>query len=85
MQMKAWRIERGWSVAETARALGILGINPGATLARIEAGSRQPDADMIERIRILTEGAVTPADMHDTRLAWLKTNRPDRFLTEAAA
>ncbi|MGY6709741.1 MAG: helix-turn-helix domain-containing protein [Rhizobiaceae bacterium] len=79
MMMKAWRIERGLSVAETARALGIGGVNPGGTLARIEAGSRQPDADMVARIVRLTQGAVTPADMHATRLDWLRLNRPERF------
>lgn len=72
------------SLAETARALGITGVNPGGTLARIEVGSRQPDADMIERIGRLTEGSVTPEDMHAVRLDWLKANRPEKFLVEAA-
>jgi len=62
-----------------ARSLGIGGVNPGGTLARIEAGSRQPDADMVQRIILFTEGAVTAADMHAVRLAWLRENRPDKM------
>lgn len=79
MLLRDWRTDRGWTAAETARALGISGVNPGATLARIEAGSRQPDADMVQRIHDLTEGAVAAADMHAVRLAWLQANRPERF------
>lgn len=79
MQLKAWRSERVQGIAQTARALGISGINPGGTLARIENGSRQPDADMVERIVALTDGVVTAADMHAVRLAWLKANRPEKF------
>lgn len=67
-----------------ARMLGISGVNPGGTLARIEAGSRQPDADMVERIAILTDKNVGAADMHAVRLAWLKKNRPEKFVTLAS-
>lgn len=66
-----------------ARGLGIEGVNPGGTLSRIEVGSRQPDADMIERIALFTGGAVGPADMHQVRLAWLRANRPEKFGAEA--
>ena len=55
---------------------------------RIESGELPTDADMVERIVALTGGAVTAADMHAVRLAWLKTNRPEKFdgapLAEAA-
>lgn len=77
--LKTWRQKAGLSLAETARRLGIEGANPGATYARFETGSRQPDADMMERIYQLTGGLVTPADMHAVRLAWLKANRPEKF------
>lgn len=80
MSLREWRLVRKLGLAETARALGISGVNPGGTLARIEVGSRQPDADMIERIVILTGGAVSADDMHSVRLGWLKTNRPEKFL-----
>lgn len=79
MRLKQWRTDRKLTIAGMARALGIQGVNPGGTLARIEAGSRQPDAEMVERIGFLTGGAVTPADMHAVRLDWLKANRPEKF------
>jgi hypothetical protein len=79
MQMRDWISSRNLTFAETARALGIEGKNPGATLARIAAGTRQPEADLVERITALTDGEVTEADMHAVRLAWLKENRPEKF------
>ena len=79
MMLRDYRTGRGMGYAELARALGIIGVNPGGTLARIENGSRQPDADMVERIARFTEGAVSAADMHAVRLAWLKANRPEKF------
>lgn len=79
MLLTDWRTQQKLSFAEMARALGIGGINPGATLARIERGERRPDADMIERIYVFTDGAVTAADMHAVRLAWLRANHPERF------
>lgn len=79
MLLTDWRTQQKLSFAEMARALGIGGINPGATLARIERGERRPDADMVERIYIFTDGAVTAADMHAVRLAWLRANHPEKF------
>lgn len=79
MMLRDYRTGRGMGFAELARALGITGVNPGGTLARIENGSRQPDADMVERIQQFTEGAVTAGDMHAVRLAWLRANRPEKF------
>lgn len=75
--LKEWRINSGMTQAECAKALGLLG---GArSFQRIEAGETGADADMVERICILTAGAVTPADMHAVRLNWLKANRPEKF------
>ncbi|QKD16760.1 helix-turn-helix transcriptional regulator [Mesorhizobium sp. NZP2077] len=92
MMFRDWRLERRLGLGEAARLLGIKGKNPGGTLVRIENGSRQPEADMVERILAFTDGAVTAADMHEVRLAWLKDNRPEKFSaalpapqTEAAA
>lgn len=79
MMMRDWRLSHGLSLAEMARNLGITGKNPGGTLGRIEVGSRQPEADVIERIVLFTGGGVTAADMHAVRLAWLKSNRPEKF------
>lgn len=77
--LKSWRARQGFSLAHAARMFGIGGVNPGATLARIEAGSRQPDADMIHRIETVTERAVVASDMHNVRLEWLRKNRPEKF------
>ncbi|WP_283800079.1 helix-turn-helix transcriptional regulator [Nitratireductor sp. GZWM139] len=85
MQLRDWRKQRKMSAAETARSLGIAGVNPGGTIARIEVGSRRPDADMVQRIHDLTGGLVSALDMHETRLAWLRQNRPDRFFSVQAA
>ena len=75
--LKEWRIESGMTQAECAKALGLLG---GArSFQRIEVGETGADADMVERIRLLTSGAVTPNDMHAIRLDWLKANRPEKF------
>lgn len=83
MLFRTWRIEKGLSIAEAARSLGIGGINPGGTLVRIEIGSRQPDADMVARIEVFTDGRVTAQDMHAVRLAWLRQNRPEKFSQDA--
>lgn len=82
--LSIWISENGLTVAAAARRFGIGGVNPGRTLDRIMSGERQPDADMISRIIETTEGSVTATDMHATRLDWLKTNRPERFVQEAA-
>ncbi len=81
MQLRAWISAENKTFAETARALGISGVNPGGTLARIAMGSRQPDADMIAKIEKLTGGHVDATDMQAVRLAWLKANRPEKFET----
>lgn len=85
MTLTDWRLSNCLGFADTARALGIDGVNPGGTLARIERGERRPDADMVERIVILTSGAVTPTDMHRVRLNWLRQHRPEKFISEQAA
>lgn len=79
MLFRDWRVSRGLNQTETGRLLGIEGVNPGGTLRRLEDGSRPADADMVERIVALTEGAVTAGDMHAVRLAWLKEHRPEKF------
>lgn len=83
MQLSDWRTSQGLSFAETARAIGIDGVNPGGTLARIERGARRPDADIVERIVSFTGGLVTASDMHEVRLSWLRANRPDKFVEAA--
>lgn len=77
MKLKSWRLEAGRSQGDCANALRLEG---GArSFQRIETGQNKPDADMVERIVVMTGGQVTAADMHLTRLDWLKENRPERF------
>lgn len=81
--LKTWRLTQEKSQAECALALGLPG---GArSFQRLESGESNTDADMVERIARLTGGAVTAADMHAVRLAWLKANRPEKFGAEAPA
>lgn len=67
------------SKAAFGRALGYTKANPSRFFERIETGEVPADADIVERIAVVTEGAVTAADMHTIRLAWLRKNRPERF------
>lgn len=78
--LRDWRNEQGWSVTEVARRLGV----HLTTIARLESGATSTDADMVARIEVLTGGDVTAADMHATRLEWLKTNRPEKFASQPA-
>jgi len=55
------------------------GARSSRTLARIVSGAVMPDADMVARIEVLTGNSVTASDMHATRLAWLRANRPEKF------
>lgn len=76
MKLKDWRTGQAKTLKDVSEALCVKG---GArTIHRIETGAVDADADMAERIRALTGGAVTPIDLHFTRLAWLKENRPGR-------
>lgn len=79
MMLQDWIAREGLTVTAAARRLGIGGVNPGRTLDRIISGERQPDADMVARIELVTDGAVTAQDMHAVRLAWLRENRPEKF------
>lgn len=81
MFLSDWISEARLSDAEAARGLGIGGINPGRTLARIIKGERPADADMIHRIELFTNGKVGADDMHAARLAWLRANRPDKVFS----
>lgn len=67
------------TLTATAAILGISGANPARTLQRYEEGAQRPDAPLIEAIFELTGGGVTAQDMHETRLEWLRTNRPGDF------
>lgn len=58
------------SLAEFAGRLGV----SRQAITRYCAGERMPDAEMVERIVKATDGAVTVADLHEVRLAYLKAH-----------
>lgn len=83
MQISDWRHSRNLSLDELAKAVGFAG---GArSFHRVESGQSKADSDLVERIVALTGGAVTAEDMHRTRLAWLRANRPEKFAPREAA
>lgn len=81
MRLNDWRIASGKTLGECAVLLGLSGAR---TYHRYETGENRVDADLVDVIIRVTDGAVTAVDMHTTRLDWLKVNRPERFVPEAA-
>lgn len=76
MELRIWRQQQNLTMAICGQRIGL---RDGRAYQRYETGENQPDADMVARIILVTGGAVTAADMHATRLAWLLANRPDKF------
>ena len=68
MQLRDWREGQGWTLDRMAREMNLPGANPAATLQRWESGVSKPSAVMTEKIKELTNGAVTAEDMHEARL-----------------
>lgn len=86
MFLRDWRLSRDKTLRDLADELGIAGgVNPSRTVQRLETGEALADADMIERISIVTKGAVTAADMYAVRLAWLKEHKPGKFVSSLAS
>ncbi|MCP4933343.1 MAG: hypothetical protein GY927_03855 [bacterium] len=59
-------------------------MNPARSTQLIERGERKADAHIVARIIKITDGNVTAQDMHETRLEWLKQNKPEQFQSESA-
>ena len=85
MDLRFWRHGRGLTLNHLAELLEIRGAHPGATLSRWEIGRARPDANVVERIEIVTEGAVRAQDMHATRLSWLREHGRCRSLAPPSA
>lgn len=85
MQLSDWRKQEGLSRTEVAERLGLNGDSWGSSVWNWETGRARPDADVVARIEDLTRGSVTATDMHETRLAWLRVNRPERFAAPETA
>lgn len=83
MDLRTWRTTEDLTMAEAAL---LLSIESARTYQRYELGENRPDAPVMERIRIATSGQVTLDDMHELRLQWLRTNKPETVggLLEAA-
>lgn len=73
-RLRTWRQENKLSLNALGEMLGLGGRNRARTIQRIETGESLCDADLARAIEAVTAGAVTPADMHQTRLAWLEDN-----------
>ncbi|MBB5703575.1 transcriptional regulator with XRE-family HTH domain [Ochrobactrum daejeonense] len=77
MKLADWRKREGLSCDDIARRLEITAVRGGSSVWNWETGRARADADIIDRIEILTKGEVSPLDMHRTRLDWLRQNRSD--------
>jgi len=81
MKLTQWRLTHTKTLTECA---ALFGLASARTYQRYETGETRADADLVEVITARTMGDVKAADMYNTRLEWLKANRPERFSTEAA-
>lgn len=82
MKLNDWRKQQNWTLARLGLELGFVNSNPSSAAQRIERGAVKVDADLAERIRLLTNDAVRPQDLHEMRLEWLANQAPRE--TEAA-
>jgi len=81
MKLTQWRLTQTKTLTECA---ALFGLASARTYQRYETGETRADADLVEVIVRRTAGQVTATDMHATRLDWLKVNRPEKFIPEAA-
>lgn len=82
MTLRQWRLTQGKTLEECARHFGL---KSARTYQRYETGENRPDADLVDVFVRLSGGAVTAADMHQTRLDWLKANHPEKFTCDLPA
>ncbi|MDF1599689.1 helix-turn-helix transcriptional regulator [Mesorhizobium sp. YIM 152430] len=85
MSLKDWREANGCSTQQLAKELGLDEKSGPGTVWRWETGRSRPDADVIAKITEITSGAVTANDMHETRLAFLRSKEDESASEEAAA
>jgi transcriptional regulator with XRE-family HTH domain len=71
---KAWRLQAGLTLASVARAAGIEGRNPAKTYSRYEQGESACPAEIVERLRALSQGQLGAESFHAVRLTWLRSN-----------
>lgn len=67
-ELRIWREAQGWSQAEMALQLDIAS---SRTYQRYEIGERPCPVMVAEKLWRLSNGAVSPAHLHQIRLAWV--------------
>lgn len=79
MLLSEWRKFKNLSCAAIAAQIQLNGDVDASSVWNWETGRSRPDADIVQRISVLTGDEVTAADMHRIRLAWLRQHRPEKF------
>ncbi len=69
----------GFTLAELARRCGVSGSNPARTVHRYLSGERDAPSEFRQAVIDLVGESIGIRDFHDVRLAWLRSNRPDRL------
>lgn len=82
---KAWRVAAGFSVASVARQAGIQGNNPVRTYSRYESGENPCPAEVVEAVRMLSDGEVGAESWQKVRLDFLRRGQPSPPSEGAAA
>lgn len=74
MRWRTWRNREGLTIEEMAQKIAsYLGSGPIGvrTAQRWETGENVAPAEVVEAMRVMTKGEVSPIDVHDQRLEWL--------------
>ena len=74
MRWRTWRNHEGLTIEEMAQKIAsLLGCEPIGvrTAQRWETGENVAPAEVVEAVRVMTKGQVSPIDIHDQRLEWL--------------
>ena len=67
MNFRTYRKQRGWSLDEAAK---MLGLRDGSTVAKHEIGACYPSVETLQRYEMLTDGKVTSKDFVLSREAF---------------
>lgn len=70
MDLERWRIGRELTYEQLA---ALIGVSQARMARRYALGEQSPRPETVEQIRLATGGEVTPNDLHDSRIAWLKS------------
>lgn len=73
---KSWRLEEGLTLEEVATKAGIEGQNPAATYRRYEIGEHPCPPQVIETVRVLSDGQIGAESWHAVRMAHVSGEQP---------